>query len=76
MPAVEVKVKRGRVWIVKGVQSFMLAYEADTDELLQWYANQLCDVLSIMTPCVKSGISEAIPAQAVVDVSSDKELAK
>ena len=44
-----VKVERNRVWIVKGVQSFMLAYEADTDEELQRYAGQLRGILSGIT---------------------------
>lgn len=38
---VQVVVERGRVWIVRGDQSFMLAYH-DTDvEGLNWYANKL-----------------------------------
>jgi hypothetical protein len=53
-PASTVKVERGRVWIVSGNQSFMLAHEADTDGELNWYANQLRTALSIITPCVKS----------------------
>lgn len=52
---VEVKVERNRVWIVMAHQSFMLAYEADTDEELNWYADQLRNVLSGFTHDVKSG---------------------
>lgn len=43
---VMVHVDRNRVFITKGVQSFMLAYEADTAEELDWYANQLRKVLA------------------------------
>jgi hypothetical protein len=51
-----VKVERNHVWIIKGVQSFMLAYEADTEEELNWYANQLRTALLSITPCVKPDI--------------------
>jgi len=47
----QVCVERGRVWIKRGVQSFMLAYE--DDENTEWYANQLRKALSIITPDVK-----------------------
>lgn len=43
-PQVTVEIRRGRVWIVSGVQSFMLAYgDDDTEnaEELAWYAEQL-----------------------------------
>lgn len=49
---VEVKVERNRVWIVNAHQSFMLAYEADTAEELNWYADQLRGALSGFTPDV------------------------
>jgi hypothetical protein len=39
-PAVQVVVDRERVWIKRGVQSFMLAYEGDKAEC-DWYAEQL-----------------------------------
>jgi hypothetical protein len=61
-PASAVKVERGRVWIVAGNQSFMLAHEGDAEEL-NWYAGQLRAALSIITPCVKSD-SGAAPASA------------
>jgi hypothetical protein len=57
--AVEVSVKRNRVWIVRGNQSFMLAYEGETDEELNWYAGQLRGALFTITPCVKPAISVA-----------------
>lgn len=47
-----VKVERNRVWITRDAQSFMLAYEADSDEELQWYAGRLRCVLSGFTPNV------------------------
>ena len=53
--SVTVKVERGHVWIVKGNQSFMLAYEADEGDdpaEIEWYANQLRTVLSDFTPDV------------------------
>jgi hypothetical protein len=56
---VAVVVERERVWLKRGVQSFMLAYEADTDEERQWYAQQLRTALSSFTPDVKTA-----PAQA------------
>jgi hypothetical protein len=71
---VGVKVERNRVWIVKGVQSFMLAYEADTDEELNWYAGQLRAALSTITPDVKSVAQEAeqmASAQAAPAASSE-----
>jgi hypothetical protein len=40
-PAVQVVVERERVWVKRGVQSFMLAYEAETDAEREWYAGQL-----------------------------------
>lgn len=45
--SVEVVVERGRVWIRRGVQSFMLAYDVDTDEERQWYAGQLRNALGV-----------------------------
>jgi hypothetical protein len=45
-PAPVVKVEKGRVWIVSGGRSFMLAYDAETDEERQWYANQLRGALA------------------------------
>lgn len=50
-----VTVERHRVWIKRGVQSFMLAYEADTDDELQWYAGQVRGILPSITPNVKPG---------------------
>lgn len=47
---VTVEVRRNRVWIVRGVQSFMLAYEADTDNELNWYAEKLCSALGGTAP--------------------------
>lgn len=41
-------VERGRVWIKRGTQSFMLAYDADHDADAEWYAGQLRDALSIL----------------------------
>lgn len=49
---VQVCVERGRVWIKRGTQSFMLAYE--DDENTEWYANQLRKALSIITPDIKN----------------------
>jgi hypothetical protein len=45
-PAVQVVVERERVWIKRGVQSFMLAYEAETDAEREWYAGQLRSLLA------------------------------
>lgn len=42
---VSVVVERGHVWIKRGVQSFKLAYEADTDEEREWYAERLRSAL-------------------------------
>jgi hypothetical protein len=41
----EVVVERGRVWIKRAHQSFMLDY--DDTENLEWYASRLRDVLGI-----------------------------
>jgi hypothetical protein len=60
-PAVQVVVERERVWVKRGVQSFMLAYEAETDAEREWYAGQLRAALSNFTPDVKT---EAKPAPA------------
>jgi hypothetical protein len=62
-PASAVKVERGRVWIVAGNQSFMLAHEGDAEEL-NWYAGQLRTALSSITPCVKADSEGAAPASA------------
>lgn len=53
-----VEIKRDRVWIRRGVQSFMLAYEVESMEEAEWYAGQLRHALSIFTPRVNRGISE------------------
>jgi hypothetical protein len=45
-PAVQVVVERERVWVKRGVQSFALAYEADTDAEREWYAKQLRTALA------------------------------
>jgi hypothetical protein len=45
-PAVQVVVERERVWVKRGVQSFMLAYEAETDAEREWYAGQLRSLLA------------------------------
>jgi hypothetical protein len=45
-PAVQVVVERERVLIKRGVQSFALAYEAETDAEREWYAGQLRAALS------------------------------
>jgi hypothetical protein len=42
----KVMVHRNKVWIVRGAQSFGLAYEADTDEELNWYADKLRKVIA------------------------------
>jgi hypothetical protein len=60
-PAVQVVVERERVWIKRGVQSFMLAYEAETDAEREWFAGQLRAALSGFTPDVKTQ-AEARPA--------------
>jgi hypothetical protein len=39
-------VERERVWVKRGVQSFALAYEADTDAEREWYAKQLRTALA------------------------------
>jgi hypothetical protein len=39
-------VERERVWVKRGVQSFALAYEADTDAEREWYAGQLRTALA------------------------------
>lgn len=54
--APRVEIARGRVWIVKGNQSFMLAYEPDAGDdpaEMQAYADQLRAALSSFTPDVK-----------------------
>jgi hypothetical protein len=43
---VHIRVARGRVWIVKGVQQFMMAYEWDEQDELDWYVGQIQKVLS------------------------------
>jgi hypothetical protein len=58
--SVVVKVERNRVWIVSGNQSFMLAYEADTAEELNWYADRLRTALSAITPDVKLDGAESV----------------
>ena len=67
MSNAQVEVKRNRVWIVNGTQSFMLAHEADTAEELEWYANQLRIALGIFTPCVKTDIPTIGPTEAPSD---------
>jgi hypothetical protein len=42
-----VEVERDRVWIKRGVQSFVLAYDSDVEEERQWYAQQLRSALGI-----------------------------
>lgn len=44
--ALIVKVDRGRVWIERGHQSFMLAYDDQEPGQLEWYAGQLRRVLA------------------------------
>jgi len=38
---VTVEVERGRVWIKRGVQSWMLAYKEDEPAAVEWYAQTL-----------------------------------
>ena len=59
---VKVVVERERVWLKRGVQSFMLAYEAETDDERQWYAEQLRGALAAFTPDVKTAPAQAQPA--------------
>jgi hypothetical protein len=54
-----IDIDRGRVWIKRGNQSFMMAYEGDEDEL-QWYCDRLKEALSGITPDVKT--APAAPA--------------
>jgi hypothetical protein len=60
-PAVQVVVERERVWVKRGVQSFMLAYEAETDVEREWYAGQLRAALSSFTPDVKAAPAAPAP---------------
>jgi hypothetical protein len=60
-PAVQVVVERERVWIKRGVQSFALAYEAETDAEREWYAKQLRAALSGFTPDVKAAPAAPAP---------------
>jgi hypothetical protein len=48
-----IDIDRGRVWIKRGNQSFMMAYEGDEDEL-QWYCDRLKEALSGIAPDVKT----------------------
>jgi hypothetical protein len=59
---VQVCVERGRVWIKRGVQSFMLAYE--DEENTEWYANQLRKALSIIPPDVKMAAAPSTKEQS------------
>ena len=43
---VTVVIDRGRVWIKRGVQSFLLDYEGETDDELNWYAQRLREALA------------------------------
>lgn len=43
----KVEIRHNCVWVVRGVQSFMLGFDADTEEELQWYAEQLRKVLQV-----------------------------
>jgi hypothetical protein len=61
-PAAQVVVERERVWLKRGVQSFALAYEAETDAEREWYAGQLRAALSGF---VKTE-AEAKPAPAML----------
>lgn len=47
--SVQVNIINGYVWIQRGVQSFMLAYEAETDRDSERYANQLRAALGLPT---------------------------
>lgn len=43
----EVLVDRGRVWLRRGHQSFMLDYDSKVPLELHWYANQLRGMLAL-----------------------------
>lgn len=58
----EVTVERDRVWIKRGNQSFMLAYESDEPTERDWYADQLRAALAAFTPRVKTA-PQAQPAR-------------
>ena len=64
---VEVRIRDGRVWIVKGIQSFMLAYDDDDAEEREWYADHLRAVLSSITPDVKTATPPAPMQEAGKD---------
>jgi hypothetical protein len=71
---VEVKIERGHVWIVRGNQSFMLAYvpdEGDDPADMEAYASNLRAALSIFTPDVKS--VAAAPSTAAQPVAKDEQ---
>lgn len=73
---VEVKIERGRVWIVRGNQSFMLAYvpdEGDDPAEMQAYADNLRSALSGFTPCVNSAVQGAASPQAAEGVKTWQE---
>jgi hypothetical protein len=38
---ITVEVERGRVWIKRGVQQWMLAYDEDEPSAVEWYAQTL-----------------------------------
>ncbi len=56
-----IDIDRGRVWIKRGNQSFMMAYEGDEDEL-QWYCDRLKEALSGITPDVKTAPAAPAPS--------------
>ena len=58
-----IDIDRGRVWIKRGNQSFMMAYEGDEDEL-QWYCDRLKEALSGITPDVKTAPAAPAPVPA------------
>jgi hypothetical protein len=45
--ALRVEIEAGRIWIKRGGQSFMLAYDAESDDEQQWYARMLRRVLGL-----------------------------
>jgi len=59
VPQVAVSVERGGVYIIKGVQSFRLAYEGETRAEQEWYAGVLRKALAAPTIPAIPGTKEA-----------------
>ncbi len=71
----EVVVERGRVWIKRGHQSFMLAYEEDDHSARENYARMLREVLDADTVKVIKTAEENTKALEEVSALMDKDSA-